>query len=68
MKDDVERQLRALSEAVEEWERDRRLEDTDGNFPDSPVPAPVKPKPLGKVGRVALQNQTKTTPLFGGEE
>lgn len=53
MKDDVERELKQMQEFIEAWERNRPSEDT-GDDPDSPVPAPVKPRPLGAIGAEAL--------------
>lgn len=54
MKDDVERELKLMQEFIEEWERNRPSEDTGNDGPDSPVPAPVKPRPLGAIGAEAL--------------
>jgi hypothetical protein len=54
MKGDVERELKHVQELIETWERNRPPEDTGDDFPDSSVPAPVKPRPLGAIGAVAL--------------
>lgn len=53
MTDDVERELKRVQEFIEALERNRPPEET-GDNPDSPVPAPVKPKPLGAIGVEAL--------------
>jgi hypothetical protein len=50
----MERELKQLQDAIETWERDRPSEETGDDHPDSSVPAPVKPRPLGAVGAVAL--------------
>jgi len=52
-KDDVERELKRVEEFIEALERNRPPEDT-GDDPDSSVPAPVKPRPPGAIGAVAL--------------
>ena len=54
MKDDVERELKLMQEFIEEWERNRPPEDTGNDHPDSSVPVPVKPRPLGAIGAKAL--------------
>lgn len=64
MKDDVERELKLMQEFIEEWERNRPPEDTGNDDPDSPVPAPVKPRPLGAIGAEApLEPDENDTPL-----
>lgn len=54
MKSDVERELKQLQEFIEAWERNRPPEDRGDDYPDSSVPAPVKPGPPGAIGAVAL--------------
>jgi hypothetical protein len=64
MKDDVERELKQLQEFIETWERNRPPEDTGDDYPDSSVPAPVKPRPMGASGAVALPEPDEgDTPL-----
>jgi hypothetical protein len=57
----VERELKQVREFIEVRERNRPPEDTGDDHPDSSVPAPVKPGPLGAIGAVALPHQTRTT-------
>jgi hypothetical protein len=63
MKDDVERELKMVQAFIEALERSRPPEDT-GDDPDSSVPAPVKPRPLGTIGAMALpEAEEDDTPI-----
>jgi len=64
MKDDVERELKRVEEFIEALERNRPPEDTGDDDPNSSVPAPVKPRPLGAIGAEALPEPDEDdTPL-----
>lgn len=54
MKGDVERELKLTQDFIEMWERNRPPEDGSDDHPNSSVPAPVKPRPLGAIGAVAV--------------
>jgi hypothetical protein len=63
-KDDVERELKRVEEFIEALERNRPPEDTGDDDPNSSVPAPVKPRPLGAIGAEALPEPDEDdTPL-----
>jgi hypothetical protein len=62
MKDDVERELKRVEEFIEALERNRPPEDTGNDHPDSPVAAPVKPRPLGAIGAEALLEPDEDDP------
>jgi len=53
MKYDVARELKRVEEFIEALERNRPPEDI-GDEPNSSVPAPVKPRPLGAIGAEVL--------------
>jgi hypothetical protein len=60
----VERELKQVREFIGARERNRPPEDTGDDHPDSSVPAPVKPGPLGAIGAVALpQPDEDDTPV-----
>ena len=52
MKDDVERELKQIENAIEEWERPRNQD--GGDEPNSSVRASLIPKPSRNGGVVAL--------------
>jgi hypothetical protein len=63
-KDDVECELKRVEEFIEALERNRPPEDTGDDDPNSSVPAPVKPRPLGAIGAEALPEPDEDdTPL-----
>lgn len=61
MKSNVERELKQFQEFIEVWERNRPPEGTGDDYPDSSVPAPVKPRPPGAIGAVALPDTDDTS-------